>query len=154
MSCMYRQTPYYAVSWFIRVSSVTVTFNIADLAKEDECIDLSNRDIFEDISDYRLITLNPEVFFHYDYEGIRTLILIAPKSLVEEKFDTSSRQFKWIMYDWNDEHKPIGVFHRMEYWNDLTKYDFSSSHDLIINLSMDSLCMKEHRRPRSSCNIL
>ena len=105
-------------------------FKIGGLVKEDGCIDLSNQDIFGDTADNLLITIDPAMFFHVDDESIKLLILIAPKYLIEEKIETTASHFKPIMDKWNVDQAPIGIFYRMEHWNNLAWFVYLTSHDL------------------------
>lgn len=118
--------------------SKTMTFKIWDLVKKDGSIDLSNRDIFGDTSDHLLITLDPEMFLHVDENSKRFHILIAPKSLIEAKIETTAVRFKSIMEKWNADIASIGIFYRKECWPD--KYSFDHLiHKNISHLSEKNL---------------
>ena len=101
------------------------TFNINNLVK-DGCIDLSN-EIFGDASTYLLITTEPEQFFSINKNGSKLVILIAPRFLIEEKIESSAEHFKPIIDSWKEEQAPIGIFWRMQSWDDLRDYDYQTS---------------------------
>lgn len=113
-------------------------FKIKDFINEDGSIDLSNTAIFGNIADSLLITFYPETFFRFDENSTKLVILLAPKSVIEEKIKTSALPFKSIMENWDAAQAPIGVFYRMENWRDLTWFDYHtrrkdlmSNHDLF-----------------------
>ena len=105
------------------------TFNIKDLVKTDGCIDLSNK-IFGGASTYLLITTEPEQFFSINKNGSKLVILIAPRFLIEEKIESSAEHFKPIIDSWKEEQAPIGIFWRMQSWDDLRDYDYQTSKNI------------------------
>ncbi len=106
-------------------------FKIMDLVKEDGSIDLSNKEVFGDSSQYLLITTAPEAFFRIVENGQRLVILIAPKFLIDEIIGSSLSTFQAIMANWKEVHAPIGIFYRRECWNDLRRYNYLTSANLI-----------------------
>lgn len=119
------------------------TFKIGDLLKEDGCIDLSNKQIFEDSSEQVFITTDPAMFFHFDATSIKLAVLIAPKFLIEEKIETTASNFKPIMDKWNVDLAPIGLFYRMQRWNDLSCYYYlvaATARSLSKNDLFENLC--------------
>lgn len=113
------------------------SFKIRDLLKEDGCIDLSNP-VFGDSSQYFLITTNLDEFFRIVENSYRVLILIAPKSLIDEKIESSAKPFKPIMAYWNEEQAPLGIFYRIIGWEDLNLYDYLTTRD-ILTISKNNL---------------
>lgn len=104
-------------------------FKIKELLKEGT-LDLSNKEIFGDIGNTLIITTDPEKFFHkYDYG--KFVILIAPRFLIEEKLDSTAKQFKPIMAKWNEDKVPIGIFWRFGGWETSDMYDY------LINFNID-----------------
>lgn len=107
------------------------SFKIMSLIKNDWCMDLSNKNIFGDSSNYLLITTAPEAFFRIVEDSIRLVILIAPKFLIEEKIETTAKTFLPIMANWKEAQAPIGIFYRMERWNDLNWFDYLTTDDML-----------------------
>ena len=114
----------------LKYEGVATPFKIRNLLKEDGCIDLS-KPIFGDSSKYLLITTDLEAFFNVDEKSIRLIILIALKSLIEEKIGSSANPFEPIMANWDSGQAPIGIFYRAEWEKNLFWYDYLTS----VNLS-------------------
>lgn len=126
------------------------SFKIRDLVKEGK-FDLSNRDIFEDTSDYMLITTDPKMFFHFDKNSKKLRILIAPKFLIEDKIKTTAAPFNFIMGKWNDVTAPIGIFYRMDRW-DHGDFDFLT-HKNLSSISAKNLYKnwRDHAKSSPPC---
>lgn len=112
-----------------------ITFKIRELIKEGY-IDLSNTDVFGDTSKRLLLTIDPNLFFHYEKNSDKVLILIAPKSLIEEIIAPTTSYFKKIMEEWDTDLAPIGIFYRMECWKNLSLFDY------LINKDLDAISSK------------
>lgn len=111
----------------------TTTFKIMNLLTTDGCIDLSNKDIFEPLSDQFLITVDPKRFFQIDAESLEKIILIAPKALIEEQIDCMPSNFKQVMENWKDDkddEQSVGMFFRDESWADLNMFDYLTNKSL------------------------
>ncbi len=127
-------------------------FKIMELIKEDGSIDLSNKDVFGDAADHLLITTDPEKFFNVIQNSKRLIILIAPKFLIEEKLESPAvKHFQPIMGKWKEDKAPIGIFFRMESWDDLSGYDYLTNVNLVT-LSENNLFKnwKETKTTRDS----
>lgn len=87
--------------------------------------------VFGKTSNDFLITTNPEQFFEINENAERLLILIALKFLIEQYLaKPCCTSFKKIMTDWKEGSSPIGIFYRMEYQTDFSKYDYLTTADL------------------------
>ena len=116
-------------------------FKIRDLIKNGGCLDLSNLECYgqdpwidlpisyQNPSNYLSITTNPEAFFRISNRP-NLIILIAPKFLIEEKIETTTKTFQPIMTNWKEEQAPIGIFCRSECWNDPQCFLYLTSDDL------------------------
>jgi hypothetical protein len=126
------------------------TFNIKDLVETNGCIDLSNN-IFGDTSKYFLITTDLEEFFRIDKKTGKLVMLIAPRFLIEEKIGSSAKPFEPIMANWKEEQAPIGIFWRMENWDNLREYDYITSENVtaISNINMFR-CWEHYSDPQRS----
>ena len=111
-------------------------FNINNLLKTNGCIDLSN-EIFGDLSEYFLITTDLEEFFSINQNGKKLVMLIAPRFLIEEKIGSSAKPFEPIMDNWQEEQASIGIFWRMQSWDDSGWYKYLISNNLVQISSMD-----------------
>ncbi len=109
----------------------TTTHNIMDLVKKDGTFDFSNKKFFGIVSKYLLITTDPEKFFSIDKNSKRLVILMASRLLIKEKIDSTARHFKPIMDKWKEDQAPIGIFWRMEKWENFGWYDYLVSANLI-----------------------
>jgi hypothetical protein len=101
-------------------------FNIKNLVKTGGCIDLSD-EIFGDASKFLLITTDLEEFFSINQNSKKLVMLIAPRFLIEEKIESTSKHFQPIMDNWKEDEAPIGIFWRMECWANLGWYDYLTS---------------------------
>lgn len=116
-------------------------FKVKDLVK-DGTFDLSNKIIFESASKYLVLTTDLEEFFQIDEKSCKVAILITPRSMIEEKLETSAKLFKPVMADWQENNSPIGIFWRMERWDNLNCYNYCTNEEIFINkhrLNLSSL---------------
>ncbi|MGV8948788.1 MAG: hypothetical protein ACOH2E_05425 [Candidatus Paracaedibacter sp.] len=105
------------------------TFEIKNLLKTNDCIDLSNK-IFGQVSKYLLITTDLEQFFSIKKKSSMLVMLIAPRFLIEEETWSLTKPFEKIMNNWKEDQAPIGIFWRIERWKNLDWYWYLTSNNL------------------------
>ena len=125
-------------------------FSIKNLVKINGTFDSSD-EIFREIYENLLITIDPEQFFSVKEISNRLVMLIAPRFLIEEKIGSSAKPFEQIMDNWKEDQAPIGIFWRMEDWKDLGWYNYLTSKNVTeiskINL-YDNLDLSRTRITR------
>lgn len=125
-------------------------FKTRDLTKNDGSIDLSNK-IFDDLSDSLFITLIPKLFFRVNRASEKVNILFSRKSFIEKKIETLTKPFEPIMDTWDDDQAPLGIFFRMEKWNNLSWYYYLTHKNLHLISNMNLYeCMRTSTFPRVS----
>lgn len=107
-------------------------FKVKDLVKNGT-FDLSNKIVFESASKYLDLTMDLDEFFQVDEKSNKVALLIASRSMIEEKLDSSAAPFKPIMADWKEDHSPIGIFGRMKRWDNLNCYNYCTNEEIYTN---------------------
>jgi hypothetical protein len=114
---------------------ITTTFKIKDLVDKDSVVNLSSP-IFGDTFKDLVITVDPKKFFSIVKNSAKLIVLIAPRSLIKEKLETTAINFQPIMDEWIEEQAPIGIFWRIEFCNNFNSYLTSNN---LSSLSQNSL---------------
>lgn len=109
------------------------TFKIADLLNEDGNFDLLNP-IFEGIDNHVFITSNPEQFFRVKEKSLLLMVLMTPKSFLEQKLASSAAPFGAIMDEWDAENASIGFFYRLECWSNKNQWAYNLSNPISKQL--------------------